>query len=208
MRLIVAIDGPAAAGKGTLARRIAAEFRLPYLDTGKLYRAVGRKLLEAGADPADAARAIATATALEPKDLDRSDLRAPDADKAASEVAAIPGVRAALLAFQRRFAADGAVLDGRDIGTVICPDAPVKLFITASLEARALRRYRERQLRRENTTLEAVEAEMRRRDALDATRAAAPLRPAPDATVIDTTDLDETAVFARAADRIRAALGA
>ncbi len=208
MRLIVAIDGPAAAGKGTLARRIAAEFRLPYLDTGKLYRAVGRKLLEAGADPADAARAIATAAALEPKDLDRSDLRAPDADKAASEVAAIPGVRAALLAFQRRFAADGAVLDGRDIGTVICPDAPVKLFITASLEARALRRYRERQLRRENTTLEAVEAEMRRRDALDATRAAAPLRPAPDATVIDTTDLDETAVFARAADRIRAALGA
>ncbi len=205
MTLVVAIDGPAASGKGTLARRIARHFGLPYLDTGKLYRAVGRKVLDAGDAPADEAAALAAARALRPSDLDRADLRAPDADKAASEVAAIASVRAALIDFQRNFAAQGGVLDGRDIGTVIFPSAPVKLFITASLEARAARRYHERQARHETVTLAEVEADMRRRDALDATRAAAPLRPAPDAVIIDTTSLDPDAVFARAASLIEAA---
>jgi len=142
--LIIAIDGPAAAGKGTLARRLAATLGLPYLDTGLLYRAVGRRVLDAGGDPAEPAAAAAAACVLGPADLDRSDLRGPGADAAAAAVAAIPAVRAALLAFQRGFAGQrGAVLDGRDIGTVIFPDAGVKLFVTASLEARARRRWLE-----------------------------------------------------------------
>ncbi|HSV29795.1 MAG TPA: (d)CMP kinase, partial [Candidatus Omnitrophota bacterium] len=145
---IVAIDGPAAAGKGTLARRLAAELGFDYLDTGLIYRAVGMNVARAGQDPADPAVAEAAAKALAPADLQASDLRNDDAAIAASKVAAIPAVRAQLLEFQRRFAAQppggrGAVLDGRDIGTVVCPDAEAKLFVTASLEKRAERRLKE-----------------------------------------------------------------
>ena len=198
--MIIAIDGPAAAGKGTLARRLAQELGLPYLDTGLLYRAVGRRVLDAGANPADAAAAEAQAKALRPADLARTDLRGPAADQAASLVASVPGVRAALLAFQRGFAATGgAVLDGRDIGTVIFPDAEVKLFVTASLEARAHRRWREHQ----DSSLESVTADLQTRDALDAARLAAPLRPAADATVLDTTALGPDEAFTAAMAIVR-----
>lgn len=186
--MIVAIDGPAAAGKGTLARRLAAELGLPYLDTGLLYRAVGRRVLDAGADPANPAAAEAQATALAPEDLDRPDLRGPAADQAASQVAAFPGVRATLLAFQRSFATrGGAVLDGRDIGTVIFPDADLKLFVTASVDARAERRWKELQDRGSTVALETVRAELVARDASDSARATAPLRAAVDAVLLDTT---------------------
>ena len=194
--LIVAIDGPAAAGKGTLARRLAATLGLPYLDTGLLYRAVGRRVLDAGAEPADPAAAEAAARTLGPADLDRSDLRGPEADAAAAAVAAIPAVRAALLTFQRGFPGErGAVLDGRDIGTVIFPDARVKLFVTASVQARARRRWLELRAKGSDADLSAVETDMRARDALDAARAAAPLRPAPDAVLLDTTELDADGAF-------------
>ena len=195
-RPIIAIDGPAAAGKGTLARRIAAALGLPYLDTGLLYRAVGRRVLDAGGNPADPATAEAAARALLPADLDRSDLRGPQADAAAAAVAAIAGVRAALLAFQREFGAThGAVLDGRDIGTVIFPDAPVKLFVTASLDERARRRWLELRAKGVDAMLHTVAGEMRLRDAQDAARTAAPLRPAEDAVLLDTTTMDADAAF-------------
>lgn len=196
---IIAIDGPAAAGKGTLARRLAAHFGLPHLDTGLLYRAVGRRVLDAGADPADPAAAAEAARALRPEDLARTDLRGPAADAAASAVASIPAVRAALLDFQRGFGAGhGAVLDGRDIGTVIFPDAPAKLYVTASVEERGRRRWAELQARGAPAALDAVIDEVRRRDAIDAARAAAPMRPAADAQILDTTALDAEAAFARA----------
>lgn len=198
MILRIAVDGPAAAGKGTLARRLAAEFGLPHLDTGLLYRAVGRRVLDAGADPADPAAADAAAAALHADDLARGDLRGPEADRASSLVAAQPAVRALLIAFQRRFAAGGAVLDGRDIGTVILPDAEVKLFVTASPEARARRRWLELQGQGRALSLDAVAAEMRERDARDAARDVAPLRPAVDAVLLDTTGLDADAAFAQA----------
>jgi cytidylate kinase len=200
--MIIAIDGPAAAGKGTLARRLADALGLRYLDTGKLYRATGRRVLDGGGDPADPATAEAQARALTPSDLDRTDLRGPDADRAAAQVASIPGVRAALLAFQRSFH-DGAVLDGRDIGTVVFPDAPVKLFVTASLEARAARRWRELQAKGAAPSLDEVKADMAARDELDAARAAAPLRPAADAVLLDTTDLNPDEAFAAAMAQIR-----
>ena len=201
---IIAIDGPAAAGKGTLARRLAAELELPYLDTGLLYRAVGRRLLDAAADPSDPAAAEAAARALHPVDVLRADLRSPDADIAAAAVASIPAVRAALLDFQRNFAADrGAVLDGRDIGTVIFPDAPVKIFVTASLPARARRRFLELQAKGTQAGYAQVEADMQARDAQDSARAAAPLRPADDAVILDTTDLDPDAAFAAALAVVR-----
>lgn len=195
----IAIDGPASAGKGTLARRVAAALGVPHLDTGLLYRATGRRVLDAGNDPGDPAAATAAAQALLPADLARTDLRGPDADRAASLVATVPAVRAALLDFQRRVAAQGAVLDGRDIGTVVCPDAPVKLFVTAALPARARRRWLELDARGGTVpTLAEVEADMAARDAQDSSRAAAPLRPARDAVVIDTTALDADAAFGRA----------
>jgi cytidylate kinase len=197
--IVIAIDGPAAAGKGTLARRLAAHFDLPYLDTGLLYRAVGRRVLDAGMDPADAAAAEAAALSLQPADLDRTDLRGPGADEAASRVAAFAEVRAALLAFQRAFgAARGAVLDGRDIGTVIFPEASVKLFVTASADERGMRRWRELQERGVAADLATVTAGVLARDAQDSARATAPLRPAPDALLLDTTGLDADAAFARA----------
>jgi cytidylate kinase len=206
---IIAIDGPAAAGKGTLARRIAAALGLPYLDTGLLYRAVGRLMLDAGGDPADPAATAAAARALAPADLERHDLRGPQADAASAAVAAIPGVRAALLAFQRNFAAaQGAVLDGRDIGTVIFPDAGAKLFVTASLEERARRRWRELEAKGVPADLATVEQDMRARDAQDAARTAAPLRPAEDAVLLDTTALDADAAFHAAMRAVRGKLAA
>ncbi len=193
---IVAIDGPAAAGKGTLARRLAGQLGLPYLDTGLLYRATARRLLLAGADSGDPAAAEAAARALTPPDLERTDLRTPDVDRAAAAVASIPPVRAALLDFQRSFGhANGAVLDGRDIGTIIFPLARAKLFVTASVEARAYRRWLELTGRGVPAVLETVREDMQARDAADASRAAAPLRPAADAFVLDTTALNADAAF-------------
>ena len=199
MTLIIAVDGPAAAGKGTLARRLAGHFALPYLDTGLLYRATGRLVLDEGGDPADPIAAEAAARRLRPEDTQRPDLRGPQADAASSKVAAIPGVRAALLDFQRAFgAAYGAVLDGRDIGTVVFPDAQAKLFVTASPEARGLRRHRELLARGETSDLATITADLRARDHADSTRATAPLKPAADALLLDTTALDADQAFAAA----------
>jgi cytidylate kinase len=204
--LVIAVDGPAAAGKGTLARRLAAHLGLPYLDTGLLYRATGRRVLDSGADPADPAAAEAAAKALTPGDLARSDLREEATAAAASKVAAIPAVRAALLDFQRRFgAAQGAVLDGRDIGTVVFPEARVKLFVTASAEVRAARRHAELQAKGVPATLAEVAAEMAERDARDSARGVAPLRPAEDATLLDTSAMDAEAAFQAALAVIKSA---
>ena len=193
---IIAIDGPAAAGKGTLARRLAAHLGLPYLDTGLLYRAVGRRVLDRDESPSDPDAATSAARALLPADLERTDLRGPEADAAAAAVASVPGVRAALLQFQRGFgAARGAVLDGRDIGTVVFPGADLKLFITATPEARAHRRWLELRDRGVIVDPAEVERDIRARDQQDAARAIAPLRPADDAVVIDTTALDRDAAF-------------
>ena len=192
--LLIAIDGPAASGKGTLAKRLAAHFKLPHLDTGLLYRAVGWSAAHTSRTPADAAVALKAA------DLDNPALRTDEAGQAASKVAAIPEVRVNLLKFQKEFAhqASGAVLDGRDIGTVICPDAPVKLFVTASLEARVERRYQELRARGADTIKPRVLAEMAERDRRDSERAAAPLKAAPDAYHLDTSDMDADAAFAAA----------
>jgi cytidylate kinase len=206
---VIAVDGPAAAGKGTLARRLAATLGLPYLDTGLLYRATGRRVLDDGADPRDPVVAAAAARALTPADLARPDLRGSAADMAASAVAAIPAVRAALLDWQRNFSRrHGAVLDGRDIGTVVFPDAPVKLFVTASTAERARRRWLELQGKGISTEPAVVEAELRARDEQDSARAAAPLKPAADAAVLDTTMLDAEAVFVAAMAVVRARLPA
>jgi CMP/dCMP kinase len=201
---VIAIDGPAAAGKGTLARRLAATLGLPYLDTGLLYRAVGRRVLDQAGDPGDAAVAEAAARSLRPEDLERADLRGPQADAAAAAVASIPGVRAALLAFQRDFAVQaGAVLDGRDIGTVIFPNAAAKLFVTASLAERARRRWLELRAKGEDADIGTVEADMRQRDAKDAARAAAPLKAAEDAHMLDTSDMDAETAFQSALAFVR-----
>lgn len=180
----IAIDGPAAAGKGTISKAVAAELGLAHLDTGLLYRAVGVKVLEG-------MQAITAAQDLTPEDLQRDDLRGPEAAQAASKVAVIAEVRAALVDFQRAFArrAGGAVLDGRDIGTVICPNAEVKLYVTASAEVRAQRRFLELSAKGEAETLEEVLADVRARDERDMNRSEAPLKPAEDAVVIDTSDL-------------------
>jgi cytidylate kinase len=205
---IIAIDGPAAAGKGTLARRLAAHLGLPYLDTGLLYRAVGRRVLDRGENSSDAEAAERAARALRPVDLERTDLRGPEADAAAAAVASVPGVRAALLAFQRGFGtAQGAVLDGRDIGTVVFPEADLKLFVVASPEARAHRRWLELRDRGVAADPAEVERDIRVRDAQDAARAIAPLRPADDAVMIDTTELDRDAAFAAVLEVARDRLG-
>ena len=198
--MIIAIDGPAAAGKGTLARRLARHYGYDFLDTGSLYRGVGLQVLRAGGDPADAAAAKAAAEHLDLKLLAEPGLRGEAAAKAASQVAAQPAVRAALLDFQRNFArrppgGRGAVLDGRDVGTVVCPDAKVKLFIIASLEARARRRFRELQDKGQAAIWSAILQDMQDRDARDSRRDVAPLKPAADAVVIDTTSLSPDQVF-------------
>ena len=199
--IVVAIDGPAAAGKGTLARRIAGHFGFAYLDTGLLYRAVGYKAVVSGADVENEAAATAIAESLQAGDLESEALRSDDAAVAASRVAALPAVRQALLDFQRRFAAEppdgapGAVLDGRDIGSVVCPRADVKLFVTASLEERARRRVKELRQRGIEAKEERVLADMRERDARDSSRSIAPLEPVDEATIIDSSGLDTDAVF-------------
>lgn len=202
--MIIAIDGPAAAGKGTLARRLAGHYGLKYLDTGLLYRAVGAAVLGAGDDPADPAAAEAAARALKPDDLARRDLRTEDVGAAASKVAAVPGARAALLDFQRAFARQppGAVLDGRDIGTVVCPDADVKLFVTASAEVRAKRRTAELQDRGETVIYAAVLRDLMARDERDSGREIAPLEPAADAIRLVTDNLDADAAFNAAREAI------
>ena len=192
--LIIAIDGPSASGKGTLAQRLAEHFGLPHLDTGLLYRAVGWLAEQTGRPPAE------IAASLRLSDIDNPELKTDQAGQAGSKVAAIPEVRANLLNFQKNFAyrQSGAVLDGRDIGTVICPDAPVKLFVTASTSARAERRYQELRERGVDTIKPRVLAEMAERDRRDSERAAAPLKAAPDAYLLDTSDMDADAAFAAA----------
>ncbi len=194
---VIAVDGPVAAGKGTLARRLAGHFGLRYLDSGSLYRAVASRLLRAGGDPADAAQATAAARALTDTDLDAPDLRDERVGQAASVVAAFPAVRAALLDYQRTFTGKppGAVVDGRDIGTVVFPDATRKLFVTASLETRVERRYNELVERGAGGDREQVRRDMVERDRRDRARGVAPLVPAADAVVLDTTELDADAVF-------------
>ena len=208
--MIIAIDGPAAAGKGTLARRIAEAFGFAYLDTGSLYRATAKKVLDQAIDPDDEQGCTVVALNLTPEDLDVAGLRIEEVGQAASQVSAIPGVRSALLRFQRDIAANppggkaGAVLDGRDIGTVVCPDADVKLFVTASTEVRAERRFKELREAGEDAIYARVLEEMRERDARDTNRAVAPLKPADDATVIDTSGLDADQVFEQAREIVTA----
>jgi cytidylate kinase len=193
MAFTIAIDGPAAAGKGTISRAVAGHFGFAHLDTGLLYRAVGMRMLD-GVDP------IQAAEALTPQDLERDGLRGAEAAQAASKVATIPEVRTALLDFQRAFArrAGGAVLDGRDIGTVICPEAEAKLFVTASPEVRARRRHTELCAAGSDMTYAEVLADVHDRDARDRDRSTAPLKPAEDAVLIDTSAMDIEAAVAAA----------
>jgi cytidylate kinase len=198
--VIIAIDGPAAAGKGTLAARLASHFGLPYLDTGLLYRAVGKRVADAGLDPDDAEGAVRMAAALDPAELADPALRGHGAGEIASRIAIHPEVRRALLAFQRDFARrpGGAVLDGRDIGTAIVPDADVKIFVTASAETRARRRTAELAAKGRDVPYARILEEIQARDDRDAGRASAPLAVAHDAVILDTTELDADAAFARA----------
>ena len=181
---VIAIDGPAASGKGTISKVVSKKLGFNYLDTGKLYRAIGAKYLE-GYQP------IAAAKSLESSDLDKYDLQNPEIAQAASKIASIPEVRAALLKFQRNFSQKlpGAVLDGRDIGTVVCPDARIKIFLTASLEARAKRRYVELRKHDEKINFETILEQIKERDARDQTRKSSPMVAASDAKIIDTSEL-------------------
>jgi CMP/dCMP kinase len=204
--MIIAIDGPAASGKGTLGKRLAEHYGLRHLDTGLLYRAVAKAVLDAGKSPDDKEAAIAAARALDPSRLDHPALKTDVIGNAASIVSTVAEVRAALLEFQRGFAATppGAVLDGRDIGTVIAPHAEVKIFLTASPEERARRRIKEAQSRGENTDPAALLADIKKRDERDANRTVAPFKPAPDAHLLDTTHLAIDAAIRAAIDIVEA----
>ncbi|MDP2519060.1 (d)CMP kinase [Shimia thalassica] len=199
MSFTIAIDGPAAAGKGTISKAVASHFGFAHLDTGLLYRAVGARTLD-GTDPIEAAKALVA------EDLEADNLRSPEVAQAASKVAVIAEVRASLIDFQRAFArrSGGAVLDGRDIGTVICPNAEAKLFVTASAEVRAERRYLELSDKDIDISREQVLADVKERDARDMERAEAPLKPAADAVVIDTSSLAIDAAVAKAIAAIKA----
>jgi cytidylate kinase len=207
--VIVAIDGPAASGKGTLARRLARHYRLPHLDTGLLYRATARALMDEGRRLDDLAAAVKAARGLALIDFDETALRGREMGEAASVVAAIPEVRAALVEAQQAFARrpGGAVLDGRDIGTVICPNAGAKIFVTASPETRAQRRALELRSRGEPSDYAQVLADILHRDRRDSSRATAPLRPAADAMILDTTDLDVEGTFRQALRLVEKKLG-
>jgi cytidylate kinase len=204
--MIIAIDGPAASGKGTLGKRLAAHYGLRHLDTGLIYRAVARALLDAGRKPDDVAAAVAAAKALDPKRFDEVALKDQPIGEAASVVSAIPELRAALVDFQREFATKppGAVLDGRDIGTVICPDADVKIFVTAAPEMRARRRAAEYRVQGRAIEEAAVLADIVKRDKRDQNRAVAPLKQAQDAHLLDTTHLDIDAAIRAAIDIVEA----
>jgi cytidylate kinase len=209
MAFVVAIDGPAASGKGVISLRLGASFGLPVLDTGLLYRAVGAAVLRTGGDLDDERVCGLAARALDLRHLEDPDLRSGAGGEAASRVAVHPAVRRALLDFQRAFAMrePGAVLDGRDIGTVIFPEAQSKFFVTASVEARATRRWRQLSARDSAVTYDDTLADIRRRDARDAAREAAPMRPSPDAVLLDTTDLDIDGAFDAARRIVEAARG-
>jgi CMP/dCMP kinase len=204
--MIIAIDGPAASGKGTLGKRLAAHYGLRHLDTGLIYRAVAKALLDAGRSPENRARAVAAAEALDPSRFDEAALKSQAVGEAASLVSAVPEVRKAVLAFQRNFGrtSPGAVLDGRDIGTVVFPDADVKIFVTATAEVRARRRAVE--LREAGNRIDEAEvlADIQRRDERDTKRAVAPLKAAPEAHLLDTTHLDIDAAFRAAIDIVEA----
>ena len=206
---IIAIDGPAASGKGTLARALAENLNFAHMDTGALYRAVGYEVLQSGGSPSDENDALAACASLakkitNPETLSNPDLRTDDSGNAASQVAVIQSVRDALLQMQRDFAQSpgksykGAVLDGRDIGTIVCPQAQIKLYVTANMEIRAERRMKELQSKGIPVTYEAVLEDMRARDARDTGRKAAPLKPAEDAIIIDTSDLSQDEALAKA----------
>jgi cytidylate kinase len=207
--LVIAIDGPAASGKGTLARRLAAHFNLPHLDTGLLYRATACALLDEGLRLDDVGAAVAVARGLSLTDFDDARLRTREMGDAASIVAALPEVRAELIELQQRFsrAKDGAVLDGRDIGTVICPFARVKIFVTASPETRAQRRALELAGRSEKADYQSILADVKKRDERDSARSVAPLKPAADAITLDTSDLDIEAAFRAALAIVEKARG-
>ena len=206
--MIIAVDGPTASGKGTIAKALAAHFGLPHLDTGLLYRAVGRQVFLDGGDPDDAGDALA-ATGFPDTLLGDPELRDEQTGGLASRVSVHPAVRQALFDRQRSFATrdTGAVLDGRDIGTVIAPEAQAKLFVTASVEARAQRRFLEMRERGAGVNLLEIQDDLRRRDERDRNRAVAPLVPAPDAMVIDTSDLDKDEAVAAAIEAVEQASG-
>jgi CMP/dCMP kinase len=204
--MIIAVDGPAASGKGTLGRRLAAHYGLRHLDTGLIYRAVAKALLDGGRALDDVDQAVEAAKSLDPTTFDEAELKRHAVGEAASLISAIPELRAALLTFQREFGRTppGAVLDGRDIGTVVFPEAETKIFLTASAEARARRRATELERAGEAMAYSDVLADIRRRDERDTNRAAAPLKPAPDAHLLETTHLDIDAAFRAAIDIVEA----
>lgn len=210
---IIAVDGPAASGKGTLARALARHYGFAYLDTGSLYRAVGQAVRAAGRDPSDETAALAAARGLDVSAIDEAAIRTREAGEAASLVAAMPAVRAAILDFQRDFARNppsgepGAVLDGRDIGTVVCPGARAKIFVTARPEIRARRRWLELKSSGLDVSETQILEDIKARDRRDAERTASPMRPAPEAHLLDTSDLSIEAAFDAAVSIIDKAMG-